>query len=861
MKCLRFVCWSSVFLVATLFAIVKAHSPTAVRASERPDAMLGGSPGLIFLPAVGYGSGGDATAVAVGDVNGDGKPDLVVANAAGTVGVLLGNGDGTFQTAVTYSTGTGGASSVAIADVNGDGKPDLVVAGGLVSVLMGNGDGTFQPAVTYGVGPNGIDSVAVADVNGDGRPDILAAIGCVGLPCSEGGLSVLLGNGDGTFQAPMMYNSGGYNASSIAVGDLNGDGALDVVVANECQDYYHNCNPPGEAAVFLGNGDGTFQAPVLYNTSGAYANSVTIRDLNGDGKPDLVVGNNCQDYDKRGNCRSTSTGSVSVLLGNGNGTFQPAVNYESGGYGSVAAAVGDVNGDGYPDLVVSNSEATLGVLLGNGDGTFQAPVAYPWAGPGEIAIADVNGDGKPDLLLAHFFYVVDVQVVLNNAGAPPTTITLTPSVDPVDFNQVVAYTASVSGPSGGTLNGSVWFLDGGTPIATVTLADNQATYSTSYSAHKWEVGTHQITAAYSGTFQTAAGASTTIAEYVRGNSKTVLATSGSPSQVGQPVTFTATVTSRFGSIPNGEEVTFYEGKTTLGQSTTTNGVASFITTFTKAKTYPIKATYSGDDAFAPSSGTVKQVVESDAADIGAPGPDAGSSFAAAARPSADTAKSNSNYGTPCPSKTKIYEVSGGPYITEPFNLGATANMNEYCHNVYHDICTGKIFFYLWDDGGWNSLGPGTYQGNCAWQLTTTALPVGNHRLKAIYTEDQDGFGPSSALSSVDVETWPTNTTLTSSPNPSSYKEDVTFTATAVPNQNAPTMPTGKIKFLNGAETLGAVVVNSNGVATLTTKRLPVGTDSITAEYLGDGDNAPSAATLSQVVNSDSEIKKAASDNP
>jgi hypothetical protein len=145
-------------------------------------------------------------------------------------------------------------------------------------------------------------------------------------------------------------------------------------------------------------------------------------------------------------------------------------------------------------------------------------------------------------------------------------------------------------------------------------------------------------------------------------------------------------------------------------------------------------------------------------------------------------------------------------------------------------------------------------------LTTTALPVGNHRLKATYTEDQDGFGPSSALSYVDVETWPTNTTLTSSPNPSSYKEDVTFTATAVPNQNAPTIPTGKIKFSNGGQTLGTAVVNSNGVATLTTKRLPVGSDSITAEYLGDGDNAPSAATLSQVVNSDSEITKAASDN-
>lgn len=147
-------------------------------------------------------------------------------------------------------------------------------------------------------------------------------------------------------------------------------------------------------------------------------------------------------------------------------------------------------------------------------------------------------------------------------------------------------------------------------IATVTVSNNQAACSTSYPNRKWALGPHLITAEYSGVFQSAEGVgSATLTEYVRGNSKTVLASSGSPSQVGQPVTFTATVASRYGTIPNGEGVTFYEGKTTLGQGTTTNGVATLTTTFTKAKTYPIKATYSGDDAFAPSSGTVKQVVD------------------------------------------------------------------------------------------------------------------------------------------------------------------------------------------------------------------------------------------------------------
>jgi hypothetical protein len=378
--------------------------------------------GPIFAPVVayapgGYGSGGLGS-VAVGDVNGDGQPDLVVANKCGndsscvitsngTVGVLLGNGDGTFQTAVTYSSGVFGAYAVAVADVNGDRKPDLVVANlcasssdcnnGSVSVLLGNGDGTFQTALTYGVG-NQPMSVVVADVNGDGKPDLVVT------NYSDGEVSVLLGNGDGTFQTLVSYSSGGSNtAYSVAVGDLNRDGKPDLVVTNLC---VSSPCAAGGVGVLLGNGDGSFQAAISYGSGGNKPEGVAIGDVNGDGKPDLLIAN-CAGSAAI-DCRQTSDSTVGVLLGNGDGTFQTAVTYSSGGTGTHSVAMGDVNGDGHPDMVVtyeclSCNNAGVGVLLGNGDGTFQTAVTYSSGGFDAIsvAVADVNGDGKPDLVVAN----------------------------------------------------------------------------------------------------------------------------------------------------------------------------------------------------------------------------------------------------------------------------------------------------------------------------------------------------------------------------------------------------------------------------------------------------------------------------
>jgi uncharacterized membrane protein len=378
-----------------------------------------------------YGSGGQTSnSVVVADVNGDGKPDLVVANECasdnsncnGSVGILLGNGDGTFQTAVTYRSGGNRVYSVAVADVNGDGKPDLVVANacanggsycenatlGVVGVLLGNGDGTFQAAVTYSSGGYGATSVAVADVNGDGNPDLLVGNSTDSI-YSTGLVSVLLGNGDGTFKAAVTYASGGYYATSVAVADVNGDGKPDLLVANQ-----YACASPcleDTVGVLLGNGDGTFQRAVAYGAGGVAAYSAAVSDVNRDGKPDLLVA--VLSPNSGGNPAHSGVG---VLLGNGDGTFQAAVVYDSGGYDPQSVAVADVNGDGKPDLLVANcasssdacadgNNAAPSVLLGNGDGTFRAPVTYASSGydATSVAVADVNGDGKPDLLAVNAY--------------------------------------------------------------------------------------------------------------------------------------------------------------------------------------------------------------------------------------------------------------------------------------------------------------------------------------------------------------------------------------------------------------------------------------------------------------------------
>ena len=281
--------------------------------------------------------------MAISDLTDNGNADLVVSNEArGTVSVLLGNGNGTFQAQQTFATGNN-PDSVAIGDLSGDGIPDLVVAnshGESVSVLLGNGNGTFQAQQTF---PTGIfpHSVAIADLSGDGIPDLVVANGI-------GNVNVLLGNGNGTFHAQQTFAAGN-SPISVAVGDLNGDGKPDLVVANQ----------GGGVSVLLGNGNGTFQAQQTFAT-GTNPISVAIGDVNGDGNPDLVVPNH-------------NSNNVSVLLGNGNGTFQPQQTFAASAYpGGVVLA--DLNGDGKLDIANGSEAFYVSVLLNAANGNFTGQV-------------------------------------------------------------------------------------------------------------------------------------------------------------------------------------------------------------------------------------------------------------------------------------------------------------------------------------------------------------------------------------------------------------------------------------------------------------------------------------------------------
>jgi hypothetical protein len=401
--------------------------------------------------------------MAVGDFNGDGKLDLALGiqqdGNSGYVSILLGNGDGTF-TPVSSSPATGHCPcAMAMGDFNGDGKVDLAVANyndNTVTILLGNGDGTFLPAtgLPVSVGANPTDLVS-ADFNGDGNLDLAVT------NSTDNTLTILLGNGDGTFSPVTSSPATGTTPFGLAAGDFNGDGKLDLAVANFDEN---------TVTILLGNGDGTFApAPSPPATAGP---ALVVGDFNGDGKLDLAVTG-----------RGNST--VTILLGTGDGTFTPI----SGCCGTpvdlthtLGMAAGDFNGDGKLDLAVTIQNLQplfpadyITILLGKGDGTF-TPTDFSlllYNDPYSLALGDFNNDGRLDFATASDPYNY-VSVLLQSlpSSTPDFAITANDTSRSVQPGGTGNYSVQVSSLSG--------FL--GPVSLTCSGAPNHATCSVSSSS-------------------------------------------------------------------------------------------------------------------------------------------------------------------------------------------------------------------------------------------------------------------------------------------------------------------------------------------------------------------------------------------
>jgi hypothetical protein len=738
-----------------------------------------------FQARTDYAAGTNPHAVATADFNGDGFLDLAVANSncpafpscgPGTISIILGNGDGTFQAPANYSTGTDtDPYALAVGDFNGDNIPDLAVANyatNTVSLMLGAGDGTFGSPVAFPVESEPA-SVATGDFTADGNLDLVVA------NFHSNTVSVLLGNGKGTFQSAVNYNVG-HGPVSVAVGDFNGDQKLDLVVVNETDN---------NASVLLGNGDGTFQPQVAYPTGvGGNPLSVVVGDFNGDGNLDLAAA----DF---------TTQQVSVLLGNGDGTFQTVKAYPTGANPS-SIIIADFNGDGKLDLALTSTPLgsapgnQVSLLLGNGDGTFGLPTLFGTGSEAySAAVGDFNEDGAADMAVANGASNT-VSVLLNTQG---TAMSIHSSANPSTFGQSVtlSVTVAASVSNGAAPTGTVTLENGNTVLGSGALVNGQFSLSTT----ALPVGADTLSAIYSGDSNYQPHTVTLIQTVQIAGSRTALASSANPSSPNQLITFTATVSSNTTGQPTGT-VTFVDGVTTIGSSPLNgSGIAAFSTSTLSVGTHSITATYGGNASFSSSTSPVlSQVVQQG---------NTSTALLSSANPS-----SNGQ------SVTLTATVSSGTGITP----------------------TGTIKFM----DGTTALGTSTLNGSGVATFSTSTLSVGTNSLTAVYSGDSNSDPSTSPVLSQVVQKDNTNIALTSSPNPSTFEQPLTISAAVT--SSATGAPTGTVTFLSGTATLGISSLNASGVATLSIATLTAGADSLTAVYSGDTNFATSTSpVLSQVV--------------
>ncbi len=519
-----------------------------------------------FQPIATYSLAPLTFSMVIGDFNEDGKPDIAVSSSVNGLAILLGNGDGSFQTPVYYSAiGFG----LAIGDFNQDGHTDLASGSG---ISLGNGDGTFGPLEPFGnFGYSPAAGLAVGDFNGDGYPDVAVVF-------DVGGLVIFL-NENGAFPGGIISPISG-TAESVIVADFNGDGRADLVIGS--------ITSQNNLGIYLGNGDGTFQPPLtLPNAGSSYFNSVVKADLNGDGKTDLV----------------TLADGVSVYLGNGDGTFQPPEAFGAALF-PTAVSVADIDGDGTLDLVVAGLQFALPsfatVFFGNGDGTFRVGPAY--SSPNELedsATADFNGDGRTDISFAETPFngtnLSYLNILIAAQAEQKTETTISSSPNPSTFSQNVTLSSTFLAGVG---TGTITFADGDNPLSVQPATGGTATFTT----NALSAGSHALVAVYGGDATNAGSTSPANQQIVNPSASTiVLLTSVNPSPYDGYLQFTANVTPNLAT----GTVTFFDGSKPIGKSNVGSGpvyaTAVLSNPILDVGTHSITAVYSGDPNCEPSS--------------------------------------------------------------------------------------------------------------------------------------------------------------------------------------------------------------------------------------------------------------------
>jgi hypothetical protein len=837
---------------------------------------------------------GSLSSIVSGDFNSDGKIDLAVTQSgANQVSVLLGNGDGTFKSPVSYAVGDTPVSAL-VSDVNGDGHLDLVAVNrgsNTFSVLIGNGDGTFQNSQNFIV--DNSPTAAVAGIfYGTGHVDLAT----INYPSNT--VSVVQGNGDGTFRAGRSYFSGGYEPVSIAsgiLGDPFGSKYPGLVVANYCGSD-STCKSAGSVSVFLANAKGVYQLSNTYAV-GNGADYVTLADVNGDSKLDILA------FNKLDN-------TVSVLSGKGDGSFESAQTSPLAG-SPLKAAVGDFNNDGKLDLAVlegCNGSAcaqagAVEVLTGAGNGTFSSAMKYAVGNsPTSIAVGDIRRISYPDIL-ASGNSTAKVNVLVNDRTGDFTQGTGVQSTSPLpaialasltgagalDLVTVGQYNDTVSGTSKNGLlvlhgNGDGTFqtetpatYPAGTNPGSLVIADLSGNGNSDVAvADQTDSTVSVLFGNGDGTLQTA--------QTVPVGKGVVALTAIGSAATGNAALATANgATARsteFSVMPENTSSCVYSASVSLSTSTNASTVNAGVTLSADVQGYGCSYNpYGSIIVIEPNDPIGGSVTVSDT-NNGTTTADWVSIYLTDLdnwQPGQENDEASGSSLVYPPTGTNVFmAVYSGPYayygsvdsntvsvsiskatptLTLTASPSGSANANQqvtftatFSGPVTPVTPTGTVTFYANSNAICTGMTVSTSNGVTAAACTVSWMAPNTYSVTASYSGDSNFYPVSPGALSYPVSKVTTTLSLSSSLNPSTFNTSVTFTA-QLSGSFSPNAPQGSINFMNGGTPICSNVTLSNTQsATCTTSTLPNGTDQIVATYSGDSNFAAATSpTIAQNV--------------